>query len=109
MKVAFSSDAGTFSGPIEVDDGDAVGPVDTLLLPDGSALACRHGRERAIKVCRIRLDGKLGPASVIAKTDSRSSGFIRMARLADEMHFAWAEFGKPSRVRMATADISSYK
>lgn len=41
MKVAFSAMPERHSVvPIEVDDGDAVGPVDTLLLPDGSALAC---------------------------------------------------------------------
>jgi hypothetical protein len=32
-----------------------------------------------------------------------------MARLGDQVHFAWTEFGKPSRVRMATANISAYK
>jgi hypothetical protein len=32
-----------------------------------------------------------------------------MARLGNEVHFAWTEFGELSRVRIATADISSYK
>jgi hypothetical protein len=32
-----------------------------------------------------------------------------MARLGDEVHFAWTEFGKPSRVRTAIANISAYK
>jgi hypothetical protein len=32
-----------------------------------------------------------------------------MARLGDEVHFAWTEFGKPARVRTAAADISVYK
>ena len=32
-----------------------------------------------------------------------------MARLGNEVHFAWTEFGKPSRVRTAIADISFYK
>jgi len=53
----------------------------------------------AIKVRRVRSDGTLGPPAVVAQTDiSRSSGFPRMARLGDEVHFAWTEFGKPSRV-----------
>lgn len=114
VKIAFSTDAGaTFGGPIQVDDGEAIGRVDTLLLPDGSALVCWMSgsvESGAIKVRRIRPDGTLGPASVIAKTDiSRSSGFPRMARLGGEVHFAWTEFGKPSRVRTAAADVSSYK
>ena len=114
VKLAFSGDNGaTFGGPIQVDDGEAAGRVDALLLPDGSALVCwmsGTAEGGAIKVRRIRPDGALGPVSIIAKTDiSRSSGFPRMARLGDEVHFAWTEFGKPSRVRTAAADISSYK
>jgi hypothetical protein len=110
VKVAFSTDAGaTFGQPIQVDDGKNVGRVDTVLLPDGSALVCWlagdvQGGE--IKVRRVRTDGTLGPAAVIARTDiSRSSGFPRLARRGNEVHFAWTEFGKPSRVRTAVAEI----
>ncbi|HEX5964464.1 MAG TPA: sialidase family protein [Pyrinomonadaceae bacterium] len=112
VKIAFSQDAGaTFSRPIQVDEGKNVGRVDTLLLPDGSALVCWlsgdvQGGE--IKVRRVRADGSVGPSSVIAKTDiSRSSGFPRMARRGNEVHFAWTEFGKPSRVRTAITQISN--
>ena len=111
VKVAFSQDAGaTFGQPIQVDDGESVGRVDTLLLPDGSALVCWLSGNTdggAIKVRRVRADGSVGPPAVIAQTDiSRSSGFPRMARLGDEVHFAWTEFGKPSRVRTAVANVS---
>jgi hypothetical protein len=114
VKVAFSNDAGaTFGNPIVVEEANAVGRVDALLLPDGSALVCWMSgtvESGEIKVRRVLQDGTLGPPSVIAKTDiSRSSGFPRMARLGDEVHFAWTEFGKPSRVRTAVTDISSYK
>ena len=114
VKVAFSNDAGaTFGKAIEVDDGETRGRVDALLLPDGSVLVCwlsGNAEGGAIKVRRVQTDGSLGPPAVIAKTDiSRSSGFPRMARLGDEVHFAWTEFGKPSYVRTATANISAYK
>lgn len=114
VKVAFSTDAGaTFGNAIEADDGETQGRVDVLLLPDGSALVCwlsGNAEGGAIKVRRVRADGRLGLPAVIAKTDiSRSSGFPRMARLGNEVFFAWTEFGKPSKVRMATADISAYK
>ena len=114
VKVAFSDDAAaTFSAPIEIDDGAATGRVDVLLLPDSSALVCwmsGSAEGGAIKVRRVRSDGILGPPSVIAETDiSRSSGFPRMVRLGDDVHFAWTEFGKPSRVRTAIANISAYK
>lgn len=114
VKVAFSQDAGaTFSQPIQVDDGENVGRVDALLLPDGSALVCwlaGNVQGGQIKVRRIQPNGAVGPAAVIAQTDiSRSSGFPRMARLGDEVYFAWTEFGKPSRIRTAVTDVSAYK
>ena len=114
VRVAFSEDAGaSFATPIQVDDGESVGRVDVLMLPDGSALVCwlsGNAEGGAIKVRRVRSEGALGPPSVVAQTDiSRSSGFPRMARLGDEVHFAWTEFGKPSKVRMATANIGAYK
>jgi len=111
VKAAFSNDAGQSFGPaIEVDDGETLGRVDALLLPDGSALVCwlaGNAEGGAIKVRRVRPDGALDPPAVITKTDiSRSSGFPRMARRGDEVHFAWTEFGKPAYVRTATANIS---
>lgn len=114
VQVAFSDNAGaTFGRPVQVDDGEAIGRVDVLLLPDGSALVCWMSgsvESGATKVRRIRPDGTLGPASVVAKTDiSRSSGFPRMARLGEEVHFAWTEFGKPSRIRTASTAVSSYE
>ena len=114
VKAAFSNDAGaTFSQPIQVDDGETLGRVDVLLLPDLSALVCwlsGTAEGGAIKVRRVQPDSSLGTPAVIAKTDiSRSSGFPRMAKFGDEVYFAWTEFGKPSYVRTATASISAYK
>jgi hypothetical protein len=111
VKIAFSKDGGaTFEQPIQVDDGENVGRVDTLLLTDGSALVCWLSGTvdgGQIKVRRVHRSGALGPPAVIAQTDiSRSSGFPRMARIGDEVHFAWTEFGSPSRVRTAVAKIS---
>ncbi len=110
VKVAFSENGADFGNAIEVDGGNAVGRVDTLMLPDGSALVCWLSgtvEQGAIKVRRVGADGKLGPESVIAETSiSRSSGFPRMARIGNEVHFAWTEFGKPSRVRMAKTKIT---
>lgn len=114
VKIAFSQDAGaTFGAPIQIDDGESVGRVDVLMLSDGSALVCWLSGTTtggAIKVRRVTANGAVGPPAVIAQTDiSRSSGFPRMARLGDEVHFAWTEFGKPSRVRTALSDVAAYK
>ncbi|MET0646364.1 MAG: sialidase family protein [Pyrinomonadaceae bacterium] len=114
VQVAFSGDAGaSFGRPVRVDDGGALGRVDVLLLADGSALVCwmSGGAEGgANKVRRVATDGALGPVAVIANTDvSRASGFPRMARLGDTVVFAWTQFGKPSQVRTAAADVGAFK
>jgi hypothetical protein len=114
VNVAFSNDAGaTFGAPVRVDDGDVMGRVDVVMLLDGSVLVCWMSgtKERgANKVRRLRSDGALGPISIISESDiARASGFPRMARLGDTVHFAWTQFGKPSRVRTATADVSAFK
>ncbi|MCA1620507.1 MAG: glycoside hydrolase [Acidobacteria bacterium] len=114
VQVAFSADAGaTFGRPTRVDDGNTLGRVDVVLLADGSALVCwmSGGPEGgANKVRRVAPDGTAGPVAVIAKADaSRSSGFPRMARVGDTVHFAWTQFGKPSQVKTATADVSAYR
>jgi hypothetical protein len=114
VQVAFSADAGaSFGPPVRVDDGGALGRVDVLLLADGSALVCwmSGGAEGgANKVRRVAADGALGPVAVIASTDvSRASGFPRMARLGDTVVFAWTQFGKPSQVRTAAADVSAFR
>jgi hypothetical protein len=113
VKVAFSDDAGaTFGGPVEVDDGGAVGRVDVLLLPDGAALVCwmsgAAGGVGAIKARHVRQDGATGPVAVVAQTDvSRSSGFPRTARLGEDIYFAWTEFATPTRVRTAVVKLRS--
>ena len=114
VQVAFSGDAGaTFGQPVRVDDGEAMGRVDVVMLADGSALVCwmAGGAEGgANKVRRVAADGALGPVAVVARTDvSRSSGFPRMARLGDTVYFAWTQFGEPSQVGTATADVSAFK
>jgi hypothetical protein len=114
VQIAFSGDAGAaFGAATRVDDGEAMGRVDVVMLKDGSALVCwmAGGAEGgANKVRRVGADGALGPVAIIARSDiSRSSGFPRMARLGDTVHFAWTQFGKPSRVRTATADVSAFK
>ncbi|HEY0171979.1 MAG TPA: sialidase family protein [Pyrinomonadaceae bacterium] len=114
VQVAFSDDAGATFGPAtRVDDGGTLGRVDVVLLADGSALVCwmSGGPEGgANKVRRVAPDGALGPVAVISSTDvSRSSGFPRMARQGDTVHFAWTQFGKPPQVRTATADVSAFR
>jgi hypothetical protein len=114
VQVAFSVDAGaTFGAPVRVDEGDAIGRVDIVMLADGSALVSwmASGDEvGANKVRRVAADGTLSPVSIIAQTNVlRSSGFPRMARQGDTVYFAWTQFGKPSQIRTAAADVSAFR
>ena len=84
VKLAFSSDAGeTFGQPIAVDDGNPAGRVDVLLLDDGSAMVCwleKLPDGGAVRVRRVRPDGKLDEAVTVAPSGTaRSNGFPQMA------------------------------
>ncbi len=110
VNVAFSNDAGaTFGKPIQADDGNAKGRVDVLMLPDATALVCwmsGTAEKGAVKVRRVRPEGTADAVAVVAESDiARSSGFPRMARVGNEVIFSWTQFGKPSRVRMATTSL----
>lgn len=111
VQIAFSTDAGAvFGDPVQVDDGNPVGRVGLSLLPDGSALVSwlsGSPEKGEIKTRRIFPDGALGSTVFVAESDiARSSGFPRLARLGNEVLFAWTEFGNPSRVRTARARLN---
>lgn len=94
VKLAFSNDAGeTFGQPVAVDDGNPAGRVDVLLLDDGSAMVCwleKLSEGGAVRVRRVRPDGRLGEAITVAPSGTaRSNGFPQMARAARELVFAW--------------------
>jgi hypothetical protein len=94
VKVAFSNDAGeTFGQPVAVDDGNPAGRVDVLLLDDGSAMVCwleKLPEGGAVRVRRVRPDGKLDEAVTVAPSGAaRSNGFPQMARAGDTLVFAW--------------------
>ena len=103
VKLAFSADAGeTFGQPVSVDDGNPAGRVDLLLLDDGSAMVCwleKLPEGGAVRVRRVRPDGKLDEAVTVAPSGTaRSNGFPQMARAGDSLVFAWTG----SRVFTAT-------
>ncbi len=113
VKVIFSNDAGaTFGQPIQVDEGAPIGRVDLLILPDGSALVSwleRTANGGAIKARRIKSDGSRGQPLTIAESNvSRAAGFPQMARVANEVYFAWTQPGSSSKVQMAIGKITRH-
>ncbi|HUG98105.1 MAG TPA: sialidase family protein [Gammaproteobacteria bacterium] len=109
VQVAFSADAGeTFGAPVRVDDGNAIGRVDVLLLDDRRALVVwleSAGAGAEVRGRLVSADGRLGAARVFAAvTAGRASGFPRMARLRDQIVLAWneaGEAGQPAHIRAA--------
>ncbi|HEX9579774.1 MAG TPA: sialidase family protein [Gemmatimonadales bacterium] len=105
--VAFSPDAGkTWSAPIRVDDGKPLGRVDIELLADGSALVSWLEATSAaeVRARRVRWDGTVERSWLVTATsESRASGFPRMARVGNDVVFAWTEIGDAGGVRVATA------
>jgi hypothetical protein len=114
VRVAFSTDEGaTFGQPFEVGDGDPLGRVDLLLLPDNSALVSwmeQLESDGEIRVRRVRADGwRSESRTVAASSAKRASGFPRLARNDREIILAWTQPGDPSTVRTAAAMLNDNK
>jgi hypothetical protein len=110
---ALSTDAGrTWSNPVRLDEAGSLGHVDIEMLEDGTAVATweefadKRGQFRARRVER---SGATSPAVVIAgASGGRVSGVPRLARLGNQLVFAWTE--RPDRggngtVKTATATL----
>jgi hypothetical protein len=111
--VAFSSDAGrTFGQPIRLDEASAIGRVDVVLLPDGSAAATwieSAGQRSTLALRRVQPSGQRSPLVAVSAIDgARASGYPRLAHHGSELLFAWTEnqAGKPA-VKTATASVPS--
>ncbi len=110
VKVAFSSDEGqTFGPPTMVDDGQPVGRVDIVVLPDGGALISwveKTADGAEIRVRRVHPDGTRAPSTTVASTSSaRASGFPRLARRGPDIYVAWTDSAEPSIIRTAVATL----
>jgi hypothetical protein len=105
--LAFSHDAGrSFGPPIRLDDVAAMGRVDVELLADGSAIASwiEFADDRAqFRIRRVERSGaKSSPVTVAGLAGNRTSGYPRIARIGDELLFAWTE-SKDGRSHVQTA------
>jgi hypothetical protein len=93
---AFSTDAGrTWGMPIRLDDGGSLGRVDVELLDDGSAVASwveYAGGRSDFKIRRIQPSGaKSAALAVAAVSGGQASGYPRIARVDNELIFAWTD------------------
>jgi hypothetical protein len=94
VNVAYSFDSGhSFGPPLRVDAGDPIGRVDIELLSSGSAVVSwieRAADAARVNVRKVGPDGSLGAVYTVSETTgARSSGFPRLAVIADEVVVAW--------------------
>ena len=111
VQVAFSSDAGaTFSQPVRLDDGRALGRVDIALLPNGDALAIwletTDAGEASIRARHVRRDRRADASFEIAATSARrASGFPHVVASGNVLYVAWTENTTPSRIHAASLEV----
>ncbi|MCF6308155.1 MAG: hypothetical protein L3J09_09385 [Flavobacteriaceae bacterium] len=103
VQIAFSEDNGaTFGLPVRIDNGNAMGRVDLVMLDANNAVVSwmePSGLDTVIRIVKVSSDGTQGKPLTITKTRSeRSSGFPQMEVLDDKIYIAWTslEEEKPS-------------
>ena len=111
IKVSFSNDEGMhFGEPIIVDDGDPMGRVDVIMLPEGAALVSwmeTAGKQAEFRVRRVRPDGSIDPSmKITSMSKARKSGFPRMIRKENEIFFAWTHSDSTTAVRSMVATLN---
>ena len=92
VNVIFSKDGGaTFSQPVRVDEGSAIGRVDVVMLDDVNAMVSWM-EGATIKAMKVNINGtKETPIIIASSSDSRSSGFPQMTKSKDRLIFAWTD------------------
>ena len=104
VHIAFSRDGGaSFEKAIRVDQGQAEGHVDVLLLADGSAVVSWI-EGHTIVAKRVDRNGAAGKTVTVGETPSASAaGFPRMTISKDNVVVAWSS--ETAGVRMALLHI----
>lgn len=101
VNVSFSKDGGqSFSAPIKMDEGKAIGRVDIELLSQSTAMVSWM-EGAVIKAAKISSDGKKEASVTIASSsEARSSGFPQMVKSGNRLYFAWTD-DKDKTVKVA--------
>ena len=115
VKVAFSEDSGATFGPaFQVDTGEGVGRVSTLMLATGEALISWvewAGDGEALMLCRATKNAGCVARQIITEhTAAGSFNFPKLERSGDTIYLAWAQpidsEASFSTIRMVALDLS---
>ncbi len=106
---AFSTDAGrSFGSPVRVDEAQAAGRPQVVLLDDGAAAVSwvefTDGRSQ-LKVRRIDGSGKRSPAAMVA--EGMGAQHPRLARAGHDLVVAWVERGRVVTARAVESRSSN--
>ena len=105
VNVSFSTDGGeTFSKPIRVDEGEAIGRVDVAFISDNSVMVCWM-EGAVIKAAKVNFDGTKEPSVTIASSsEPRASGFPQMTKSGNQLIFAWTD-DKEKNIKVASINL----
>ncbi len=111
VKVIFSNNNGqTFNEPIKIDDIYPLGRVDIEMLNSGTALVSwldRVNDETLIQLQRVHINGDKSDVITLTKSsESRSSGFPRMAIKNENAYISWTQV-KNNTTTVKTAVINT--
>jgi hypothetical protein len=106
VQLVFSADGGaTFSKPILIDTGDALGHASTIITTDGGAFVSwieEGAKESRVLVRFVSAAGVAGPAVQVTEGSTQSIGYPRLLQAGNEIWIAW---GNSSKERVRTARL----
>ena len=114
VNLVFSKDGGEhFGSPIPVDEGNAIGRVDVLLLDANTAIVSWMESKDSgaqLKALKIASTGKKSDYKIIAQMDgSRKTGFPQMELVKDKVYFAWTDIAKgTSAIKIAYVLVEQF-
>ena len=114
VNLVFSNDGGEHvDPPIQVDEADAIGRVDIVLLDEDTAIVSwmeSKDSKAQLKAVKIARTGKKSEAIIVTQMDgSRNSGFPQMELVGDKVYFAWTDFTKDvSKIKTAYVSVVQF-
>lgn len=114
VKIAFSTDAGnTFESPVLVDELNTLGRVDIEMINNNSAFITWMNTEKGntqIQAQIINSDHTKSEIITISESsESRSSGFPRLAVKNDKAYLSWTSVGDELSIKTAVVYLNNIK
>lgn len=105
VNVVFSNDGGsTFGKPIRIDEGNAIGRVDIVMIDNKSAMVSWM-EGTVIKAAKVNSSGTKESSVIIgSSSESRSSGFPQMTKSGNQLIFAWTD-DKEKSIKVASLSL----